>query len=390
MRHSRKLAIIAYISITAPAYEGCREAPPPLIDAQEPLDSAPSSCQPQPPAAPAAQWTTEVVWDHTVSTTTDGNVVGIIRTPGTILTFLSRTMVRTSDTGENPVELPYQEGTSYEHVVQGPESAVALINRAEGDFGHRLCLLSLAGALDLTSCVKLPYSPPIPFAPLWNGEHFQVLTSTADNLVLRQMTSDGVLIEDEILAPIPPTLTLYDATPLGASQLLTMRGVDLSRTRCHMGWWQRAQDTTLHLLGPEDRPIIRLWKAHSESEVFVVHSSSCAQDPLICSRTEGDASFYSSRIAKDGSIITELLPEEVYGTTELFWDAQSFVAITAASNRLTAYVFGSDSPLEGVAAIPSADVSNHPIALALAPRDYLVAFKALQGGHRLMRIKVHP
>ena len=210
--------------------------------------------------------------------------------------------------------------------------------------------------------------------------------------MLQGLTAKGLVVEDKKLAPQPEASNLHDAIPLGESQqFLTMTG-KLSEPICSSAWGQIFPGNSApSKLSPSKSKGVRLWKAYSPNEVFLLHSALCVPDTERCTRTEGDASFFSSRIREDGTITTKPLPQPVYGTAEVVWDEQSFVAVTASTNRLTAYIFGDDhTPLEGVASIPSADVSNHPIVVANAPRDFLIAFRALTGGHRLMRIQVRP
>ena len=368
---------------------GCRESLS-QTDARS-LEDAPGSCAPLPLPEPAATWAADVLWERSITTTSDlGDVVGIIQTPEATLTFLTRGMVRTSNDGENPIEFPYADDLQYESVIRGTESAVAVISPEKGEITHRFCLLDLAGALDMTTCLDLSYSP-IPNTPRWNGEQFQMLVVEPDTLILRAMTGEGVAIEDSLLARRPSASNHHDVVPLGAGQFMTMTGI-LGQSSCSSAWGQRVVAGSagpLTRLSPDDHRDVGLWKAHSDNEALILHSSQCIPDSNRCTRSEGSALLFSSRILEDGEIITSRIPLVLGGTAEMLWDGQSFVAIAASAHRLTAYIFD-DGKLEGVAQIPSADVSNHPIAIAIAPHEYLVAFRGYTGGHRLMRIKARP
>ncbi len=380
---------------------GCREPAP----SSRPTDAGPADahgpCFVEPVAEPQETWQAETLWHRDIPTgDNDLRIVGMIPREDEVLAFANTAMIRVPLGDGDPVLVPYPDGIWFEHVVVGDTSAVALIG--PGPYGLRLCLLSLEGQLDLSTCLEIGIeSVDFPRAPKWNGQQFQMSyrIESENSIVLRAMTGDGQPIEDRVFS-IPEYSRGHEITPLGDDQYLSMIG------RSDAPYCAVAQglNLTSTVLTDSEGLVVKnyspesLYTSHSPDEILIHQYTNCepageerCRRPIV----GGNSVHLGTRISKGGEAATNVLPRTGGGWAErIYWDGESFVGLHVETEvMLRIHMIDQKKAgvqLDGFAKVVSARVNGQPHLVALAPRDYLIAYRTYPTSYSLMRVKLRP
>ncbi len=382
---------------------GCRE--PVGGPSTLPTDAGPADahgpCFVEPVAEPQETWQADRLWHRDIPTgDNDQRIVGMIPREDEVLAFANTAMIHVPLGDGDPVLVPYPDGISFEHVVVGDTSAVALISPDPGLYGHRLCLLSLEGQLNLSTCLDIGtdhFPPP----PKWNGHQFQMsyTIGSEKSIVLRAMTGDGQPIEDRVF-PMPDPSIRHEITPLGDDQYLTMIGGS-GAPNCAV-----AQGLNLTSTVPTDSAGFEvknyspesLYTSHSPDEILIQQYAHC--NPLgeeRCRRpiVGGNNLRLGTRISKGGEARTNVLPGTAFGWWgRIYWDGESFIALHVDTEvMLRIHIIDQKKAgvqVDGFANVVGGRVNGQPHLVALAPRDYLIAYRTYPTSYALMRVKLRP